>query len=109
MHEEQAEERCVRGGRSNGVCWCLLEAALWALWTPRNTRHSGKILLDIPSSSIPVCNLTPLLPPSPAKQTQSQQLNKPIMEVTRSLLGGVGCKAGVCSKAPVKKIEISTV
>lgn len=28
------------------------------------------------------------------------------MEVTGSLVGGVGCKAGVCSKDLVKKIEI---
>lgn len=78
------------------------------LWTPKNIRHVGRILLDIPSPLHPSLQLDPVPPSNPYQADPEPKLNKPIMEVTGSLMGGVGCKAGVCSKNLVKKIEIFT-
>lgn len=70
-----------------------------ALWTPKNReawwedsfRHSQSVTL--------------LLPPTSTQQTQSLQLNKPLMEVTRSLVGGMGLMGEVCNKDLVKKMR----
>lgn len=97
----------MSGREEQGVCRVGCRP-LSGLSGPQGTEGTaGGFFQTFPADSIPVCNLTPLLPPTPTKQAQSPQLNKPVMEVTGSLLGRAGHQAGVCSKDLVKKIEIS--
>lgn len=60
--KSRQRERWVGGRRSEGICWWPFSGTI---------RHAGRILLDTPSPLHPVCNVTPFLPPTPTKQTQS--------------------------------------
>lgn len=62
-------------------------------------------LPEIPSLLHPCLQLGSSLQ-APTKQAQGLLLNKHLREVTGSLAGGVGRKAGVCNKDLVKNVEI---
>lgn len=60
-------------------------------WWEDSFRHSQSVSL--------------LLPPTSTKLSQNLQLNKPLIEVTRSLMGEMGLMAVVCNKDLVKKMR----